>query len=129
MAGQQTYTGFTTEDEEYWDPLAVEYIPTLFFNGQPVGFTRQVVKVRSREKTTEYRGIPNFAEAATVGGTNCDFDAVSATFSFTKYQKRVSRRRINEADMWRVIVREKWSAVYVNGTWSYGAAESNFTNN
>ena len=46
---------------------------------------------------------------------------------FEKHSIRKTRRRVNPCGGYDVVKTEKWTALYVNGTYVRGAALSNFT--
>lgn len=84
--------------------------------------------LRSHVKVTEYRGylgaesIPdNFSPANTTTPwvmsitSALNGNTVTGEGTYESYTKGVEKRRINEADFWRVTVTETWRELFVNG--------------
>lgn len=80
---------------------------------------------RVKEVTTEYRGLTE-SQANTTAANNTtmpDFAALKADGSsvFEYHSKRGSVVRANECGGYNVVVVEKWTALYVNGSYVRGA--------
>lgn len=120
---------FTVRDDEYWQGMGIEYIPTGFLDGNPMGYRQINAKMRVREIVTEYRGYDSHAAilSATNGLAKTIQQQTKGTAIITKYDCRVSRPRINEAGFWRASVTRKFQALYINDVWDCGCAPSTFS--
>lgn len=116
---------FLVSDEEYWQAVGVEYVPTLYIDGNATSFAMLEAKLRVREKVTECRGHAD-ADGAVSTQPAVDIQTTGGTFVFNKYECSVSRRRVNDAGFWRYVVKEKWCALYVNGQRTCGADATAF---
>lgn len=119
------HDSFLVSDEEYWQALGVEYVPTLYIDGNPTGFRQIQAKLRVREKVTEYRGHTS-ADDTIQAVSAASIQTTGGTYVFNSYECSVSRRRVNDAGFWRYTVKRVYRALYINGVWKYGTAESGF---
>ena len=112
-------------DDSYYQPLSIEYVPTLTIGGAAVAFEKTEATLRVRERVTELRGLTK-AAAFAINGDLSEQIKSSGTYQFESHNIKVSRRRANEAGGWVVTKTEKWAALYLNGVWNCGTAATTF---
>ena len=120
---------FITRDDEYWQALGIEYIPTGYLDGNALGFSQINATMRVREITKEYRGYRSHKEAlnGSYPGSTVVQKQTAGTAGITAFERRASRPRVNDAGFWRVVVTEKYQALYINGSINKGCEEKCFT--
>ena len=111
-------------DEEYYQSVAIEKVPTLIMDGKPTSWRLIAHTLRCRDRVEEYRGLTKVAALA-IGGETVK-QAGNANYSFDYYSVKISRRRANESDGWIVTKTTSWRALYTDGSYQYGAAPSVF---
>ena len=86
-----------------------------------------VYTLRQRTRVTEVRGLTR--SAALTYGTDVSYFTVQnwVAHYFAHYTRTVKRRKADPSDGWTVTITETWAAVYQDGEWLRGAAESYFT--
>ena len=107
-----------TSERRYSQCLVSELVPTLFVDGKPVSWRRQVVILNTSETVTEKRGLTksavdallandtNWQNAVTVQGTG------SGTWE--SFSRTVEARLANPAAGWTVEKVEKSSSIAVS---------------
>lgn len=119
--------GILESDEEYWQ---AEGMHTYDVNNGISSWTvYEWCTFRIREKVTRYAGVTEARAEALLSGSVCEWEALQANGAsvFEKHSIRKTRRRVNPCGGYDVVKTEKWTALYVNGTYVRGAALSNFT--
>jgi hypothetical protein len=81
---------------------------------------------RVKEVTTEYRGLTE-SQANTTAAANTAAPTYAALLAdgssiFESHSKKASAVRANECGGYNVVVVEKWTALYVNGSYVRGAS-------
>ena len=120
---------FISRDDEYWQALGIEYIPTGYLDGNALGYSQINATMRVREITREYRGYRSHAEALNGSWPKPTVvqKQTAGTAVIIAFERRVSRPRVNDAGFWRVVVTEKYQALYINGNISKGCTADCFT--
>ena len=111
-------------DEEYYQSIALEKIPTLFVDGEPTSWRLVAHTLRCRDRVEEYRALTK-AAALAIGGETVK-QAGNENYSFDYYSVKISRRRANESNGWIVTKTTSWRALYSDGAYGYGAPLSAF---
>lgn len=111
-------------DEEYYQSVAIEKIPSMIMDGVPTSWRLVGHTLRVRDKVEEWRGLTKEAAAAITGETV--IQCGNENFTFDQYSVKISRRRVNEANGWTVTKTTSWRALYSDNVWQYGAVESYF---
>lgn len=131
MAWKNSCTGNSNDpgyvlvsDEEYYQSVAIEKIPTLFMDGKPTSWRLLAHTLRVRDRVEEWRGLTKDA-AFSVGGETVE-QAGNNNFSFDKYSVKISRRRANASGGWIVTKTTSWRAIYTDNQYGYGAPETAF---
>ena len=116
-------------DDHYYQPINVEWVPSVSINGVAMSFTRIEGRYRVRERVTRYAGVK---ADTTISGLaeECDLTTQGA-YTFESHSVRWRRVRANPCGGYDIEKIEKWQAMYTKTgnnawTWTAGAASSSF---
>lgn len=116
-------------DDHYYQPINIEWVPSLLVNGTAVSFSRIEGRYRVREKVTRYAGVKS--DTSISGLTESSSLVQQGAYTFESYSCKWSRRRVNPCGGYDIVKTERWMAMYTkngDGAWQRiaGAAESVF---
>ena len=118
--------GVVESDDSYYQPYGMHTYPAS--NGISSWQVYEWVEFRIRERVTRYSGV-TLAQALAMGGDTTTRTPLTqnGTEIFESYSAKFSRRRANPCGGYDVLKTEKWTALYVNGSYVRGAALSVFS--
>jgi len=113
-------------DDVYWQPYGMHSYEVS--NGINTWTNYEWCTFRIREKVTRYAGVTLSQAESLMSGDVLEVTNLntSGTEVFEYHSIKCGRRRVNPCGGYDVVKTEKWTALYVNGTYVRGAALSVF---
>ena len=118
--------GILESDDEYWQAYGMHTYEQS--NGISTWTNYEWATFRVREKVTRYSGVTLAQSESLMSGSVLEVTGLMANGSevFEYHSVKVGRRRANPCGGYDVVKTEKWTALYVNGSYARGAALSCF---
>lgn len=98
--------------------IGVEKVPNMIVNGVPTSWRTEIAVLVPRVRVTETRGY--LSRPTVPANSSSVLTNASGTFHFEQEKIAYEARRINEADMWRLVKTHTIQALYVNGEFVAG---------